>query len=356
TIRAARRQGHGIHFVLNHNHHVLIFFMDGVGLGPADPQTNPFVQAHLPNLEGLLGQGWFVRPDGWQSGAGRRNGDRASLVPTDPNLGLDGRPQSATGQAAILTGRNVPRIVGQHYGPKPNQDVAREIRRGNLFQEVLTGGGTAALLTPYPQGYFDAIDSGKRLLSSVPLAATSAGLSLMTADDLRAGRAVSPGFTGQGWHDHLGYTDIPLMTLDEAGGQIAALAAEYSFTFFEHWPSDRSGHRGSLAEAVQHLEMIDAALGGLFEAWDEERGLLIITSDHGNIEEKDHRQHSRNPVPTILAGRDHARLAQQISDLTDIATVVRDFLGLPVESGQKPGFSTEGTHPDANQEPGFSSA
>jgi hypothetical protein len=317
---------------LNHNQHVLIFFMDGVGLGPADPETNPFMQARLPNLDGLLGQGWFLRPAGWQSGAGRRIRDRASLVPTDANLGLEGRPQSATGQATILTGRNVPRIVGQHYGPKPNQAVAREVQRGNLFQEIVAAGGTAALLTPYPQGFFDAIESGRRLLSSVPLAATSAGLPLMTADDLRAGRAVSPGFTGQGWHDHLGYTDIPLLTLPEAGRQIAALAGAYIFSFFEHWPSDRSGHRGSLADAVQHLEMIDTVLGGLFDAWDEQRGLMIITSDHGNIEEKDHRQHSRNPVPTILAGRDHARLAQQIADLTDIAAAVRDFLGLTEES------------------------
>jgi bisphosphoglycerate-independent phosphoglycerate mutase (AlkP superfamily) len=74
--------------------------------------------------------------------------------------------------------------------------------------------------------------------------------------------------------------------------------------------------------------MIDEVLGGLFEAWDRENGLLIITSDHGNIEEKDHRQHSRNPVPTILFGRDHAHLAGQIHTLADIAPVVRTVLGL----------------------------
>jgi len=315
--------------MMNQKRYVLIFFMDGVGLGPADAETNPFMKARLPNLAGLLGQRWFVRPEGWQTGAGRRTTERASLVPTDPNLGLPGRPQSATGQAAILTGRNVPLLVGRHYGPKPDQEVAQVIRQGNLFQEVLAAGGSAALLTPYPQGFFEAIDSGKRLLSSVPLAATSAGLSLMTAADLCAGRAVSPGFTGQGWHDYLGYTDIPLLTLDEAGRQIAAIARDYTFSFFEHWPSDRSGHRGTLAEAVEHLEMIDGALGGLLAAWEDAHGLLIITSDHGNIEEKNHRQHSRNPVPTILVGHEHARLAQGITDLTGIAQAVRDWLALP---------------------------
>lgn len=298
--------------------------MDGVGLGAPDPAVNPFAAATLPQLDGLLGTGW------WRRGNGRLTTGRATLIPTDATMGLPGRPQSATGQATILTGRNVPRLVGEHYGPKPNPAVAAVIEQGTLFHEVTAVGGRAALITPYPQGYFDAVERGKRLLSSVPLAATRAGLSLMTVEDLRNGRAVSPGFTGQAWRDHLGYDDVPILTLSEAGRQIAAIARAYQFSFFEHWPSDRSGHRGSLENAVHHLEMIDEALGGLLDAWDDENGLLVITSDHGNIEEKDHRQHTRNPVPTILVGRGHAELAEQIRDLSDIAAVVRQALALPV--------------------------
>ena len=298
-----------------------IFFMDGVGLGENSSSANPFVSARLPNLNGLLGDEWYL------SSAAPIVTARASFVPTNATLGLPGRPQSATGQATILSGRNVPQIVGGHYGPKPNGAVAATVQDGTLFHDVTRHGGSAALITPYPQGYFDAIDSGRRLLSAVPLAATSAGLSLMTADDLRAGRAVSPGFTGQAWRDHLGYADIPLLTLEEAGRRIATIARGYTFSFFEHWPSDRSGHRGSLQEAVQHLEMIDAVLGGLFDAWTDD-GLLIITSDHGNIEDKSQRQHTENAVPTILMGADHARLAGMINDLTDIAKVVREYLRL----------------------------
>jgi len=301
--------------------------MDGVGLGEASPDSNPFMHAKMPHLKGLLREGWHLRPA--NGVAGRISTKRASLAPTDPNLGLPGRPQSATGQATILTGRNVPLLVGEHYGPKPNKAVAAIIREGNLFTKVIANGGKAALITPYPQGYFDGINSGRRLLSSVPLAATSAGLELMTANDLRAGRAVSPGFTGQGWYDHLGYEDIPILTLTQAGQQIARIARGYEFSFFEHWPSDRSGHRGPIDQAVEHLEIIDEVLGGLFADWDEDNDLLIITSDHGNIEEKDHRQHSRNPVPTILVGKEHARLTEIVEDLTDIARVVEQFLGLP---------------------------
>ena len=299
-----------------------LFFMDGVGLGGPDPDVNPFVSAKLPHLNNLFGDGWFLRD------AEPRTGERASFVPTDATLDVPGRPQSATGQAAILTGRNVPQEIGRHYGPKPNEPVAAIIQEGTLFHEVAAAGGSAALITPYPQRYFDAIDSGRRLLSAVPLAATSAGLSLMTAADLRAGRAVSPGFTGQGWRDQLGYSNIPGLTLSEAGRRIAAIAQTHTFTFFEHWPSDRRGHRGSLEEAVVHLETIDTVLGGLFAAWNDDEGLLIITSDHGNIEAKDRRNHTKNPVPTILLGPGHPELAALVHDLTDIARVVRHFLNL----------------------------
>lgn len=304
------------------NAFVLIFFLDGVGLGRADPEENPFALAAMPHLTQLLGEEWYV------AGRGRITTPRASLAPTDANLGVEGRPQSATGQAAILTGRNVPRLVGEHYGPKPNPAVASVIGRGTLFHEVIVAGGSAALITPYPERYFEAIESGRRLLSSVPLSAVNAGVTLMGADDLRAGRAVSPDFTGAGWRHHLGYEDVPLLSLPDAGRQIASIAAGYDFSFFEHWPTDQIGHRGALAEASAHLEAIDAVLGGLLAAWDDSLGLLIITSDHGNLEEKNHRQHTRNPVPTILVGQNHARHGANIHDLTDIAGVVRDCLGL----------------------------
>jgi 2,3-bisphosphoglycerate-independent phosphoglycerate mutase len=302
--------------------HVLIFFMDGVGLGDDDPETNPFASARLPHLEALLGEEWYVR------GQAARRRERASLVPTDPTLGVPGLPQSATGQATILTGRNVPELIGEHYGPKPNRAVAAQIEAGTLFDDVVRAGGRAALLTPYPHRYFEAIESGRRLLSAVPLAASNAGLALRNAADLRAGRAVSPDFTAGGWREQLGYDDIPVLSAEAAGARIGELAQAHHFSFFEHWPSDRRGHRGTLEEAVAHLELIDAALGGLLAAWDDERGLLMITSDHGNIEAKDRRQHTANPVPTILVGAGHASLAPLIEDLTGIAPAVRAFLEL----------------------------
>ena len=295
--------------------------MDGVGLGGPDPVKNPFVTADLPNLSSLLGKSdWYLHGNGVVASP------RATLIPTDSNMSVTGRPQSATGQATILTGRNVPELVGEHYGPKPNTRVSDVIQEGTLFHEVVAAGGSAALITPYPQGYFDAINSGKRMYSAVPLAAVTAGLTLFGEDELRLGKAVSPEFTGAGWRDFLGYEDIPVISLNDAGRRIAEIAQYYDFSFFEHWPSDRSGHRGPVEDAVAHLEKLDMVIGGMVQAWDDNSGLLIITSDHGNIEEKDHRHHTRNPVPTILIGNRHAELARKIHDLADIAGIVREHL------------------------------
>ena len=302
--------------------YVHLFFMDGVGLGSNDPAKNPFQQAKLPHLTALFGEKWYL------ANQQPIQTERATLVPTDATLNMPGRPQSATGQATILTGCNVSQLVGEHYGPTPNKAVRAVVEENNIFQEVVRAGGQAALLTPYPQPYFDAINRGKRLLSAVPLATTSAGISLMTGADLAAGRAVSPGFTNEAWRTHLGYADMPQLTLAEASQQIIKLAATYHFSFFEHWPSDRLGHRGPIEDAARHLEMLDTVLGNLITHWPSERGLLIITSDHGNIEDKGHRQHTTNPVPTILVGADHAVYAQKIHSLIDIVAIVRQKLAI----------------------------
>ena len=115
---------------------VHLFFLDGVGMGPDDPLVNPFAKALMPNLATLLG-----RRDWYAAGNGPLWAERASLIPTDATLSVAGKPQSATGQATILSGRNVPLLVGEHYGPKPNQAVAAAIGAGTLFDEVAQAGG-----------------------------------------------------------------------------------------------------------------------------------------------------------------------------------------------------------------------
>jgi hypothetical protein len=302
--------------------HVLFLFLDGVGLGDDDPATNPLARAHLPTLHGLLGGRRLLRD------TPAIETDRATFIPTDAAMGVAGPPQSATGQATILTGLNVPALVGGHWGPKPSEAVADVLRHRpeNIFKTLTARGLTAALINAYPQRYLDAVKSGRRMYSAIPMAAAAAGLPLMTPDDLRAGQAFSADFTGEGWRTELKYSDTPVYTLPGAGAKLAEVSRRRSFTFFEHWVTDVVGHRGTVDEGVAVMERLDAMLGGLLAHWDDEEGVVIITSDHGNLEDHSHTHHTLNRVPTVLVGRQRDAIARDLTDLTGFAPAILRYL------------------------------
>ena len=87
---------------------VLLFFIDGLGIGTRGPH-NP-----LDNLDGSAPLAVFQNeePTRFLDGI---------VVPTDPTLGVPGRPQSASGQTTILTGVNAPAQIGYHKQGFPNQ-------------------------------------------------------------------------------------------------------------------------------------------------------------------------------------------------------------------------------------------
>ncbi len=235
-------------------------FLDGVGLGANDPAVNPLAAAEMPVLESLLGGHKMLGV------TAPYEGPRASLVPLDANLGVKGFPQSATGQAALVTGRNVPAEIGSHFGPKPNSAVAAILESGNIFKTLTEHGRKATLVNAYPPRYFEGIASGKNMYSSIPMAVTSGGVALHTEADFFAGRAMAADFTGAGWREHLGYTDAPVRSPYEAGVHLGTLARRYDFAFFEFWVSDYVGHYQDMPGALKLLAEFDAVLGGLLEA------------------------------------------------------------------------------------------
>jgi hypothetical protein len=303
--------------------HLLFLFLDGVGLGAYNPEINPFARAELPNLHALLEGRRMLAENapfvGW----------RGSLLPLDACLGVEGLPQSATGQATLLTGVNIPGAIGYHYGPKPNPEVAAFLRNGSLFSRLAIDGKRAAFLNAYPPRYFSSIASGRRIYSAIPLAVTAAGLPLRTDADLMRGLALSADFTGQGWREHLGLANVPVLEPGQAGRRLASLASGYEFAFFEFWLSDYAGHKQDMDAAVKVLAGFDAVLGGLVDAWDDRQGLILITSDHGNLEDLSTRRHTANPVPALLVGSLEQRrsFGLGLKDLAGVAPAVLELLG-----------------------------
>jgi len=306
---------------------LLFLFLDGVGLGNDDAANNPFAATPMPHLEKLLG--------------GKRmlalasdeiiKTEAATLISLDACLGVDGRPQSASGQATLLTGINIPKILERHYGPKPNPEIRRILQNGNLFKKLNERGHQSALLNAFPRQYFTALDSGRRLPGAIAMAARNANIALKTADDLMAGQAISADFTGKGWVEHLEYAETPILSNVESGERLAELANSYDFSLFEFWISDLLGHRQEHQAASNWLTTFDQVLGALVSAWDHDRGLILITSDHGNLEDISTRRHTRNPVPALLIGAPalRERFAKNLLDLSDIAPAILHFFEKP---------------------------
>lgn len=296
----------------------LIFFVDGLGLGPNDPEVNPVVAARTPCLDGLLGSKMTVT-----DAVIRNNG--ALLVPTDATLGVDGLPQSATGQTALLTGVNAPKIIGRHVTAYPTTALKEMLKDQNIFRQVMERGGSVALANAYTSEYFAAVEAGRLRHGAVTFSAISAGVRLRNPKDLREGRAVFHDLTNarpREWGH-----DVPEIFPEQAGRNLAGITLEHQLTVFEFFLSDLAAHGRVQLDPVTVVEMVDQCLSGVIDAgkWDEM--LMVFVSDHGNLEDGRRDGHTRNPVPTLLVGDGREEVARRISAITDVTPALVDWLG-----------------------------
>lgn len=297
---------------------LFLFFIDGFGLGRSDPAVNPFLRARMPNLQSLLGGRTMVAE------SFPLEGPLAWGVATDATLEVPGLPQSATGQTTILTGVNASKALGWHMNAHPTPALKRILNERSIFKRVAETGLLPGFLNAYRPEFFNGDPKYRPSASTV--AAMAAGMTFRDFEGLRAGRAV--------YHDidhsflaRKGY-EMPPVDPVEAGRRAGRLAERHDFTMYEHFLTDFAGHAREMEPAVELLERIDRFLGGLMETLDGERTLLVITSDHGNIEDLSVKTHTMNPVPTIAAGPGAREFIAGIRSLTDIYPGILRALGI----------------------------
>jgi 2,3-bisphosphoglycerate-independent phosphoglycerate mutase len=304
--------------------HVLFLFLDGVGLGREDRDSNPMLAADLPVLRDLLGGIPSLRRR-------RLETRRATAIPLNTTLGVPGLPQSGTGQAALLAGFNAPKAAGHHFGPFPPQSIREAIGARNIFRRVMHAGLRPCFANAFPQRFFDYIATHQFRRSMTTLSCSLAGLPLRRYEDLKSGNAVSAELTNEGWR-RMGYTDLPLLDPQETGATLAALSAEHAFTLFEYWKTDFAGHAQDGKEAIEVLERFDAMLEGLLSAVSLEKTMILLTSDHGNIEDLTVKTHTRNPVPLVVIGHHHQKIlsflrARRKPNLSHVTPAIMKVLG-----------------------------
>ena len=302
----------------------LILFLDGVGLGDEDPDRNPLAAAPLPTLRRLL-DGHALTRSASQVG---RFASGFLLRPLDATLGVPGLPQSGTGQATLWSGVNVAAQLGRHSGPYA-PPLARDIlQHTNLFRAARTRfvQAGAAFANAFPPRYLDRLARGTARQSVTSLAAHLGGVPLRGQDELARGEALSAYVTNELWASRLGVPGMPTITPREAGIHLARLTQTHALTVFEYFATDMAGHRAEPEMALDVLGRLDGLLDGLLAALDPQRDLLLVTSDHGNLEDTTTTDHTLNPVPGLLWGAGAAEMATSLSSLVDVAPAVLHWL------------------------------
>src|SRR5215207_6275980 len=109
----------------------------------------------------------------------------------DATLGVDGLPQSGTGQTALLAGVNAAELPGRHQPHTPPVALRQLLAERNIFRRVIARGGRATFANPFGPGYWQAIAARRIRRSASVIAAEGAGRRFRDGDDLRHGRAVS---------------------------------------------------------------------------------------------------------------------------------------------------------------------
>lgn len=294
--------------------HVTFVFLDGVGLGPAG-LDNPFASLALPQFERLAGG------QRWTTHASPVTEPAHLFRPIDATLGMDGLPQSGTGQATLFTGIDCAARAGRHFGPYPHSTSKPVIAEHNLFVRLQEAGRRGAFANAYPDRFFRFAEQRNRWTVTT-LCCVEAGVPLRREADLRAGDALAADLTAAAWPEHLGI-DVPLISEAEAGRRLAHLGLQADLTLFEYYLTDKAGHSRDPDRAAAVLHALDAFFGGLLGTLDPARDLLVVTSDHGNLEDLGTKTHTRNPVPLVAVGVGAGTLAG-VASLVDVTpTLVR---------------------------------
>ena len=130
----------------------------------------------------------------------------------------------------------------------------------------------------------------------------------------------------------------PEMSAYEVTDELVAAinSGEYDLLVVNYANGDMVGHTGVFDAAVKAVEAVDLCLGRVYDAVMAQKGHMLITADHGNVEQMQdyesgqvHTQHTTELVPFIYVGPTSAHIAEG-GVLADVAPTLLSLMQLPI--------------------------
>jgi len=282
---------------------MILIFVDGLGLGEKDPRKNPCAARGIKHLSRFM------------NGLNDSN-DHGILAPAEATLGVAGLPQSATGQATLFSGVNCSQSLGRHLQGFPNQKLRDILKRHSILKKTKERGFRSVFINAYRPAFFSLPENIKWKLSVTTILTLAAGIPFFGLEDIVRERSIYHDMTNEGLIQR-GF-DLPLFSVQKAAEVLAESLNRYDFILYEYFLTDKAGHSQQLDRACSEIFKIDLFLDTLLSLVDLDKQTVILTSDHGNIEDISVKTHTRNQVMTIIWGRGRNKLKDRISSLADI--------------------------------------
>lgn len=294
---------------------IILLFVDGLGIGSSDPKINPCVQHNLNCLGCFSDNPSLIRSD-----------PESEIVAAEATLSVPGLPQSATGQVALLTGQNAPALLGRHLCGFPNPLLREVLKSHSILKLIKEAGLTCDFLNVFRPPFFELPQATRWRLSATTGAALAAGLDFHRPEDIADCRSIYHDITGAALREK-GF-DVPVLTAEEAGRIVARQSRNFDLVLFEYFITDRAGHKQDLNLARQEIQKLDSFIDYILSEVDIADTLVVVTSDHGNIEDLSTKSHTLNPAMTLSWGAGKKDFAGQVHDLTDITPALLGLLGV----------------------------
>ncbi|XDD53197.1 metalloenzyme [Leptospira sp. WS4.C2] len=306
---------------------IFYVFLDGVGIANYDPKSNPFSR---------FAKG-FLAPVG---GIPKSDADlpvlpsRLHYIKTDAHMGVPGLPQSATGQTALWTGIPGPKVLERHVSGFPTITLRKIIAQYSMIKVLNEHGHLSDFLNCFSPPYLKHVEEKPKLVSASTLVQLASGRPLKNFDDLRNERGLYMDLT----HEIMGTLGIDMLKQGDPllerrdpyllGKQSMSRFANYQLALYEYFLTDKVGHAMDWEKAEYVIKNLEDFFRGIIETLDPEKDLLIVSSDHGNMEDLSQKNHTENPAATILYGKNADRFAENIHSLADIVPEIYKTFGM----------------------------
>lgn len=293
---------------------LIFIFLDGIGLGP-NIDTNPFAMVSMPTMFNLTGTKLVDTRT--------IVGQDILVKGIDACLGVDGVPQSATGQASLFTGYNTQAILGYHLTAYPNDKLISLINKRSILKYAKERHVKSIFANSYSDKFFiNPVRQNLLPYSVTTHCVLAAQIRFNTFNDLIENKAVHWDITNSTLQNtpntsplpatmrrditNSTLLDTPNNTIPEispfqAGKNLNNLTNDYDLILYECFLPDLIGHKRDMNKAISFLEMFDEFLHGIIVDKNPEVNILI-SSDHGNLEDLSTGGHTKNPVPLIFIG------------------------------------------------------